>query len=221
MVFTQADTRWTDLLGSLAKLVDHKSYTQTELENFDWATKTRLINSDPVTCARYFDHRVQKFINSVLKGPCDPLGEITDFFYRVEFQHRGSPHIHMLLWIKDAPKHEIDKTEEIVAFIDKHVSCSLDVSQNEKEFVELQMHKHSKTCRKGGKAICRFGYPIPPMRITCILEPLGDDENAVKNYEKIKTKLESMGDGSNETFDDFLESLQITETDYVKWSVSN
>lgn len=32
-----------------------------------------------------------------------PLGEVSDYFWRVEFQQRGSLHIHALLWIKNAP----------------------------------------------------------------------------------------------------------------------
>ena len=32
-----------------------------------------------------------------------PIGEIKDYFWRVEFQQRGSPHIHSLWWVEDAP----------------------------------------------------------------------------------------------------------------------
>ncbi|VDI23871.1 Hypothetical predicted protein [Mytilus galloprovincialis] len=44
---------------------------------------------------------------------------------RVEFQQRGSPHIHILIWIENAPVYESDSNEDVVAFIDKYVSCSL------------------------------------------------------------------------------------------------
>ena len=56
---------------------------------------TKLVQKDPVTCSRYFDHRVQEFLNIILKSNCDPIGKLKGFFYRVEFQQRGSPHIHM------------------------------------------------------------------------------------------------------------------------------
>ena len=32
-----------------------------------------------------------------------PVGAIRDFFYRVEFRERGSPHIHALFWLKMLP----------------------------------------------------------------------------------------------------------------------
>lgn len=38
----------------------------------------------------------------MLKG-IQPLGKITDYFARVEFQNCGSPHIHMFFWIENVP----------------------------------------------------------------------------------------------------------------------
>ncbi|KAJ8048295.1 hypothetical protein HOLleu_00548 [Holothuria leucospilota] len=48
-----ADTRWLDLIRVLGKQIDNKCYSDEELTNMDWSTKTRLIKSDPVTCVRY------------------------------------------------------------------------------------------------------------------------------------------------------------------------
>ena len=44
------------------------------------------------------------------------LGSIQDFFYRVEFQHRGSPHIHMLVWVGEAPKYGISTSDSLVDY---------------------------------------------------------------------------------------------------------
>ncbi|VDI82039.1 Hypothetical predicted protein [Mytilus galloprovincialis] len=112
----------------------------------DWHQKSKLVQKDPVTCSRYFDYRVQQFINLVLKSDHDPIGKLTDFFYRVEFQQRGSPHIHILIWIENAPVYESDSNEDVVAFIDKYVSCSL--LENDTSLVNLQVHKHSKNMQK-------------------------------------------------------------------------
>lgn len=43
--------------------------------------------------------------------------------------------------------------------------------------VNYQTHRHARTCRKKGKAICRFNFPIPLMSSTVILEPLNDDDD--------------------------------------------
>ncbi|GMF68257.1 unnamed protein product [Phytophthora fragariaefolia] len=65
--------------------------------------------------------------DNVLCGQSKPLGEIEDFFWRVEFQQRGSPHIHALLWIKDAPDVlKLSESEEgraeLAAFVDRSIS---------------------------------------------------------------------------------------------------
>jgi hypothetical protein len=72
-----------------------------------------------------------------------PIGKVNDYFYRVEFQQRGSPHIHILIWVEDAPKYKENPNEDIVEYIDKHVSCNL--SDEFKDLIALQVHKHSDT----------------------------------------------------------------------------
>ena len=62
-----------------------------------WQKKSELIQKDPVTCARNFEHMVQLFTHNFIKSSCYPIGEVVDFFYRVEFQQRGSPHIHGII----------------------------------------------------------------------------------------------------------------------------
>lgn len=34
---------------------------------------------------------------------------MSDWFYRVEYQQRGSPHIHMMIWIENAPAFSEDE----------------------------------------------------------------------------------------------------------------
>ena len=100
--FSSAETKWIHLLRILGKLVDNKNYTDEELENLNWEEKCRLIQSDPVTCARHFDYQFNMFLRTFLMSDIAPLGKIKDWFYRVEYQQRGSPHIHMMLWLDDA-----------------------------------------------------------------------------------------------------------------------
>ena len=82
-----------------------------------------MIQKDPVTCARNFEHMVQLFIRDVSKCSVMPIGEIADYFYTVEFQRRGNPHIHGLLWGKEAPQYKKSSNEEIVTFFDKYITC--------------------------------------------------------------------------------------------------
>ncbi|XP_033764354.1 uncharacterized protein LOC117345389 [Pecten maximus] len=146
------DTRWHDLLRILGELNDKISYSKQQISNMTWIKKTQLVQKDPVTCTRYFDHRVQQFINTVLKSDHAPLGILKDYFYRVEFQHRGSPHIHMLMWIQDAPKYKEDSNDKIAEYVEHYTSCQSNVSDNLTPLVDIQTHKHSKTLQKKGES---------------------------------------------------------------------
>ena len=84
--FSSAETQWVHLLRILGQLIDHKKYNNDELENLKWEDKCRLIQSDPVTCARHFDYQACKFLNNFLLTDTAPLGKISDWFYRVEYQ---------------------------------------------------------------------------------------------------------------------------------------
>ena len=111
--FSANDLHWSELIITLGKLVDNKYYTEDlATDSLSWETRSRLVQSDPVTCVRHFDHRVSQLIQTILKSPYSPLGEMDDYFYRVEFQHRGSPHIHMLVWIKNSPKYGVNDEKE-------------------------------------------------------------------------------------------------------------
>ena len=121
--FSSAETQWVHLPRILAQLVDNMTYTDEQIENFNWEDRCCLIQSDPVTCARHFDYQVNQFLTHFLLSSSEPLGKISDWFYRVEYQQRGSPHIHMLIWIKDAPQFQIDNDKEVTTFIDKIITC--------------------------------------------------------------------------------------------------
>ena len=215
--FSANDLHWSELLVTLGKLVDRKDYTESlESGSLPWETRSRLVQSDPVTCVRHFDHRVAQFIQTILKSPDCPLGEMEDYFYRVEFQQRGSPHIHMLVWIKDSPKYGYDDEQHVIDYVDKIASSSANVPGPSEKYLAMQRHKHSRTCRKGSKAECRFGIPFPPMRETVILKPYNEDDRPLyeEHYKTVQKVLASIDECTS--FDDFLKAVGICESDYIK-----
>ena len=218
--FSSADTHWSHLLQILGQTVDKKSYSEDEVNNFSWFKKQSLVKKDPVTCARHFDFQVRTLMKDVLQNPSHPIGEIIDFFYKIEFQMRGSPHVHMLLWIKDAPKIGQNDVKKILEFIDNHVSC--EKSSQKSQLINLQVHSHSRTCKKNNKPICRFNFPIPPMIETATLEPLPEDtdvESARKHrchWDKIANFLKKFKkDMQDLEFGDFLKELGLSLEDYI------
>ncbi|XP_062389285.1 uncharacterized protein LOC134077598 [Sardina pilchardus] len=172
--FSSADMRWTNLLSTLL-LQEGRHET---LEDLQWADKCELLRQNPVTAARMFDHRWHCFLKGVLMSPANPIGKIVDYFYRVEFQQRGSPHVHCLFWIENAPQIDKESDEDVAAFIDNYVTCELD-SEDTKLYetasaVQQHSKKHSKTCKKKGTT-CRFNFPKPPSARTFITHKKDED----------------------------------------------
>ena len=85
MSLSAADTRWTDLLRMLAKLNDGIEYSENEIEKLTWQEKTKLVQKDPVTCSRYFDHRVQEFLNTIQKAVVSQLEMCVTIFIELSF----------------------------------------------------------------------------------------------------------------------------------------
>ena len=87
-----------------------------------------------------------------------PLGKTKYYALQVEFQERGSPHVHAFIWILNAPK--VGNETEYIAFIEKSVSANLPDPVEQPELFELlklyQSHSHSRTCWKYKKNKYRF-----------------------------------------------------------------
>ena len=83
-----ADHQWPDL-ARLLSAEDPGSST----------SRARAIIDNPALSDWFFSHRIQKFIEAFYVG----LLHVKDYWFRFEWQHRGSPHVHGLAWLEGAP----------------------------------------------------------------------------------------------------------------------
>ncbi|XP_062596168.1 uncharacterized protein LOC134257593 [Saccostrea cucullata] len=167
--FSAAEYRWNDAVTAILQ----QQNDNRNPEEMEWSEKNEILRCNPVTVARMFEHRFQIFHKEVILSPAEPIGKVADFFQRVEFQQRGSPHMHCLYWIENAPNIDSDGEEVVCSFIDRYVTCAVpsesDDSELRKSVLEVQQHskKHSKSCKKKGTE-CRFNFPRPPSQKTFI-----------------------------------------------------
>ncbi|GFX40223.1 ATP-dependent DNA helicase [Trichonephila clavipes] len=120
-----------------------------------------------------------------------PFGKyyVVEYFKRIEFQHRGSPHAHILLWLNNAPIDAMGNDKiDAITLIDNLISVS---SEEASGNIKLQTHKHTFTCYKrigaNGPQKCRFEAPFMPSRSTIILSPM-QKRNLVFAITSINTK---------------------------------
>uniref|UniRef100_A0A9J7Y7T4 ATP-dependent DNA helicase n=1 Tax=Cyprinus carpio carpio TaxID=630221 RepID=A0A9J7Y7T4_CYPCA len=190
--FSAAEMRWPEVITAI-KAQQGEEVVFSEL---DWTTKCEILRSNPVTVMRMFEKRVDALMTHLLLSPAQPIGEVEDYFYRVEFQARGSPHIHLLAWVKGAPEFENQSDQVVCDFIDRYITCQLPDPTTDPELhkivTEVQLHsrKHSKSCKKGN-VLCRYGFPKLPMSSTTITRPRPqrpeEDQNEDQNHPEKKT----------------------------------
>jgi hypothetical protein len=165
-------------------------------------------------------------------------GEIVDYFWRDEFQQRGTPHTHMAVYIKDAPIFGVHPDSSICEFADRYITTFGEGLTAEN--LEAQQHKHStkyclRKCDQGKPSYCRFGFPKLPMLETTIVRPLPadtatDDRNKYQAiYEKIRIAVQRIDDEQrlakkhpmkdqeqqHSSFSDFLASLGLSWSHYL------
>ncbi|KAM9770976.1 uncharacterized protein ACBT44_004651 isoform 4-T5 [Syngnathus typhle] len=224
--FSAAEMRWEEVITAIKA-------QQGEVVDFaelDWATKCEILRSNPVTTMRMFDKRVEALFRDLILSPARPIGEVVDYFYRLEFQHRGSPHIHCLIWVKDAPVFEEASEGAICDFVSRYISAQLPDPEKEpelyKKVTEVQMHSkgHTKTCVKHQGANCRFGFPRPPCETTMIITPVAcenqdqhKEKQVVANDKLVRVqRLLNEPETSSLTLPQLLAKCELTDAEYVE-----
>ena len=156
-----ADIKWPDVIQTIARQYG-ANYTDEEISALLFEEKSNWIRRNPVTAVRHFQYRLNTFFQKFLKSTSKPLREIEDYGIRIEFQARGSPRAHCVIWIKDAPRYGVGDNKDVYEFIDKYITCSIPEEDGKlKDLVLLlQQHRHSSYCKRNN--VCRFAFPHPP-----------------------------------------------------------
>ena len=141
------DLGWEDLWNLLQARGKTNAYAKRAYETIPFKERNKILNENPVICARHFMYRLRALLRLIiLNANASPLGKVEDYFIRIEFQLRGSPHAHILLLVENVPDFN---SPEGIKYIDRVVTCAL---PKDKEFhslvTRLQMHRHSQTCYK-------------------------------------------------------------------------
>ena len=222
LTLSAADLKWTDTIQIIAAQ-NGQHLSDQEVDSLTWEQKCLWLRTNPVTAARHFDHRLQAFMKTLILGKSHPIGQIQDYKYRIEFQQRGSPHAHMLIWVKDAPQVKDSPAKEVSKFVDKYITCS--VPSDDDNLAELvttvQKHSHSAACRKPGKS-CRFAFPRPPLEETTVLypaeEPVTEQAKTIfsDTLTAVYEKLSSLEPNTDPSLADILEDLEIPLALYLK-----
>nr|XP_037874134.1 uncharacterized protein LOC110384711 isoform X4 [Bombyx mori] len=174
------ETGWENLLKLLYKLKNEGAEISDKfLAEMSYMYKAQLVNEDAVTCAIYFNKKVNCLLKVLQSKKRSPFGKhrVVHYFKRIEFQHLGSPHAHILLWLENVPEDLLSNDPEVIKLIDELVSVSASEASGN---IKLVTHKHTSTCYKkmnpNKKQECRFGAPFMPTKKTIYLIPMKDTD---------------------------------------------
>ena len=84
--------------------------------------RSKAVVENPCLADWFFYQRIVKFMDVFYKG----ILKAKDYWLRFEYQHRGSPHVHGVAWLEDAP--DVEKvlasgnTSSLITFINKTVT---------------------------------------------------------------------------------------------------
>ena len=217
MTLSCADLRWNELVSIISKL-NGLNLSQDDISNIDYFQRCEILNSNPVLLARHFQYRVEVFFKEIIID--GPFGKVKYYAIRVEFQFRGSPHIHSFLWVINAPVLTKNTKDEYLTYIDHVVKVQLPDIEKEPELYELvrmyQIHSHSKSCRKYKNIDCRYSFGRFFTDRTIISDPLSEDEK-----ESILHKRNTILNVVKEYIDTYLDPRKVNildplKADYVK-----
>ena len=234
-----ADLRWNELISIISK-INNLNLSDEDICHMTYNERCDVLNKNPVLVARHFQYRVEIFFKVIILD--GPLGKTQYYAIRVEFQVRGSPHIHSFIWILNAPKLTKLTLKEYKQWLDNIVRADLPNSLEEPELYNLvkmyQIHHHSKTCRKYRNEKCRFHFGKFFTDHTIIAEPIPDNisdeeknnllEGRNKILRKVKHYIDTELNPSKKNFldatkpdyeelrsiEEILNMLDISKTDY-------
>ena len=220
LTLSAADMQWPEIIQSIGRQYG-QTFTDEAVAAMSWNEKCNWLRANPVTAARQFQYRLEVFFHDFLCSAAQPIGEV-DFFIRVEFQARGSPHAHTIIWIKDAPRLRTHSDEEICDFINRYQTCNIN-----DDSMTFQQHRHSATCKRGTR--CRFAFPHAPSSKTIIARPpVEGSESALSSDRKVeilnavKKCLNDENTEADITLADLLNKAKVTDADYHRaLSMSN
>ena len=119
-----ADGRWPEVVGGILAEKGYEIEVRTELcrdgyevnqvfvrssdgdmlplddflEKESPDSRHELLRGSVLQATRYFNERVRKFVSKIVMDKRNPLS-VKYYDYKVEFQQRGAPHIHGVLWL--------------------------------------------------------------------------------------------------------------------------
>ena len=95
---------WPGLLKSILETELRREVSEEEIESLSNTEKNKIISRNYVESTLHFQKRIEKMFSLMEKDffvTDEHTYHVYLYFYRIEYQARGSPHVHSLIWLRD------------------------------------------------------------------------------------------------------------------------
>ena len=107
-------------------LIEHLKTANKDMPNIDKMTPAELCCMDSVSVSIHFYQKWNAIFTKLFKDKSNALfGVMEDYFWRIEYQTRGAPQVHCILWIKNAPMLGRSSIHKIQQYISIICTCSM------------------------------------------------------------------------------------------------
>ena len=124
LTLSATDLHWLEMIQAVTMQFGRK-LSRDDVLKMSIAEQSQYLHQNPITGVQIFQYRLETFFSQYILSVTHPLGDVTDFVIKIEFQMRGTPHALCLLWVKNAPKVNHDSDEVVCQFVDKYITATL------------------------------------------------------------------------------------------------
>ena len=159
----------------------------------------KLCTENPISVSRKFSLKFHAFFQKVIVRGC-VLGDVDHFYWKKEYQARGAPHYHALLWIRNVPVIGQDDPATVLSWIEERITCHIPDEEKNLELNKLvtryQIHKCSACCKRrrrcGNTFItrCRFEFPRQASESATLNDVQGSLKSGKKIYQLARSESE-------------------------------
>ena len=161
------ETGMLHLIQALRQKDENRIITEQEVTQMSKAERNKIIKKYPIDVVNHLDALFRHIILGLKKKMSLGQYHIEDYFYRVEFQQRGSAHIHCLFWLglnngKPPPQLDMeslqqetqdDKDRRFIDYFNSIICASSTYEDLSKDEIYFQRHSHKISCYKTNKGI--------------------------------------------------------------------
>ena len=96
-----AEYKWDNLIKEIVEVKEKRRIDLSDIKLMNSSEKNKFLSENAVISTIHFHKRMEKLFKYFKQAEAFGTFIMRDYYLRVEFQARGAPHLHCLLWLEE------------------------------------------------------------------------------------------------------------------------